>query len=66
MELGPCQVLHGEKGMAILQDKFTGFWLADFCPFSSPDLNQLDIAGYGILEHFAIKTSHLQALMSES
>ena len=59
MDPGPCQVLHGEKVWQCYKTNFSDFWPADFCPSSSPDLNQLDIAGNGVLEHFAIKTSHL-------
>ena len=55
----PARCCMVKKVWQYCKTNFTDFWPTDFCPPSSPDLNLLDIAGYGVLEYFAIKTSHL-------
>ena len=42
---------------------FKDFWLPDFSLPSSPYQNLLDIAGYGVLEHFDNKTCHLNSVL---
>ena len=64
VDQAPCQVMQGEKGMAIPQDKFYGYLASRLLPPSSQDLNPPDMAGYGVLERCAIKTSHLNSCLS--
>ena len=60
MDPGPYQVMHGEKGMAILQDKFFRFLASWLLPLLQPRPQPTGhCCVHDVLEYFAIKTSHL-------
>lgn len=46
------------KVQKFCKDNFADFWPANFWPSSSPDLNPLDYAIWGTLEHSTNSTSH--------
>ena len=58
----PARCCTVKKVSQYCKTNFTNIWPADFSAPSSADLNPLDIAGYGVLEHYAIKTSHLNSV----
>jgi len=52
----PCHT--AKKVQKFCKDNFADFWPASFWPSSSPDLNPLDYAVWGVLEQATNKTSH--------
>lgn len=52
----PCHT--AKKVQQFCKTNFANFWPHDFWPPSSPDLNPLDFAVWGVLEHSTNKTSH--------
>ncbi len=53
---GPCHT--AKKVQKFCKADFADFWSADVWPSSSPDLNLLDYAVWGVLEQATNKTSH--------
>ena len=52
----PCHT--ATKVQEFCRNNFADFWAKDFWPPSSPDLNPLDYAVWGVLEARVNKTSH--------
>ncbi len=53
---GPCYT--AKKVQKFCKTNFADFWPADFCLSSSPDLNPLHCAVWGVLVQVTKKTSH--------
>ncbi len=58
VDSGWCSLPYSQEGAEFCKANFADFWPADSWLSSSPDLNPLDDAAWGVLEQATNKTSH--------